>query len=100
MLLNVLSALVTLFKGVASIIKANANNGRNPSCYPFPALMIPFPDKVFINEKTKGCVHERAVIEAAICAFIVPRSLPSCFLFHVLVFQLHHRLIDGIFLVT
>ena len=97
MLLYVLSAFVTLFKDVAFIIKGNANNGRNPSYYPFPALMIPFPDKAFINEKTAGCVYGKAVIEAAIGAFIVPRSLPSFFLFHVLHFQFHHRLIDGIF---
>ena len=97
MLLYVLSAFVTLFKDVAFIIKGNANNGRNPSYYPFPVLMIPFPDKAFINEKATGCVYGKVVIEAAIAAFIVPRSLPSLFLFHVLLFQLHHRLIDRIF---
>ena len=97
MLLYVLSAFVTLFKDVAFIIKGNANNGRNPSYYPFPVLMIPFPDKAFINEKTTGCVYRKVVIEAAIAAFIVPRSLSFCFSFHVLLFQLQHRLIARIF---
>ena len=97
MLLYVLSAFVNLFKDVAFIIKGNAENGRNPSYYPFPVLMIPFPDKAFINEKTTGCVYRKPDIEDAIGAFIVPRSLPSFFLFHVLLFQVHHRLIDRIF---
>ena len=97
MLLYVLSAFVTSFKDVAFIVKGNAKNGRNASYYPFPALMIPFPNKAFINEKTTGCVYGKAVSEAAIDAFIVPRSLPFFFLFHVLLFQLHHRLIDRIF---
>ena len=59
MSLYVLSAFLSLFRNVAFIIKGNANNGRNASYYPFPALMIPFPDKAFINEKPQAVSMEK-----------------------------------------
>ena len=64
------------------IIKDNANNGRNPAFYPFPALMTPFPDMASINEEATGCINEEAISaisEAAIHAIITPRSPHSCF---------------------
>ena len=79
------------------IIKGNFNNGRNPpSC--------PFPDIAFINEEVTGCINEKktkntgAINETAIAIIIVPRNLPSCFLFHVLLIQLQRQSIDQIFI--
>ena len=39
--------------------KDNANNGRIPPSCPFLALMTPFPDIAFINEKATGCTNEK-----------------------------------------
>ena len=39
----------------------NANNGRNPTICPFPALMTPFPDIAFINESVIGAINEAAI---------------------------------------
>ena len=61
----------------------NANNGRKPpSC--------PFPDKAIINKEAAGCINIEtigAINEANICVIIGPRNPPSCFLFHVFMFQ-------------
>ena len=49
-----------------------------------------------INEEATGAINE-----AAIGAIITPKNPPFWFLlFHALMFQLHHQLIDLIFLVT
>ena len=79
------------YPDIVFIIKGNENNGRNmPSC-PFPALMIPFPDKAFINEQVTGFINEDAIgsiNEAPIGAIIAPKDPPPCFVFiHVLLFQ-------------
>ena len=80
MLLNPLPALVTSFPR-ASTIKDEANNGRHsPFC--------PFPDIVFINEETTGCINEEminAINEAVRGVIIAPRNPPSCFLISCLI---------------
>ena len=57
-----------------------------------------------INEEATGAINEAAIgaiNEAAIGAIITPKNPPFWFLlFHALMFQLHHQLIDLIFLVT
>ena len=84
------------------IIKGNANTERiSPSC-PFPALVTRFPDITFINEETTGCITEEAkgaITERAKGAITAPKNPPS-YLFHVLMFQLHHQLIDLNYLMT
>ena len=54
-------ALVTLFPRI-SIIKSNVNNRRYPHFFLFSNLMTPFPDIVFINDETEGCIIEKAVV--------------------------------------
>ena len=62
-----------------------ANNGRNPPSFPFPVM-------AFINEKAKAFINE-----AAAGAIRDSRNPLSCFLFHILLFQLHYKLTDLIF---
>ena len=81
MLLYPFSALVTSFARTF-IIKDNANNGRNPPSYHFPAFVTRFLDIAFINEEAKGCINEEAICainEAAISAIMVTRNPPSSF---------------------
>ena len=56
------------------------------------------------SKEATGCINEEAtgaINEAAIGAIITPKNPPFWFLlFHALMFQLHHQLIDLIFLVT
>ena len=96
MLLYYFPALLTPFPRTF-FIKDNANNGRNPYSCPFPAI-------AFINEEATGCINEEAIgtiNQAAIGPIVAPRKLLSCFfLFHILLFQSHHQLIDLVFLVT
>ena len=97
MLLYPLLALLTPFPRIF-IIKSNANNGRNPPSYLFPVI-------AFINKEPTGCINEEAIDainEVATDVIIAPGNLPACFfsLFHILLFQSHHQLIDLIFLVT
>ena len=88
MLLYSFPALLTPFARTF-FIKGNANDGRNPYSCPFPAI-------AFINEEATGCINQ-----AAIGPIVAPRKLLSCFfLFHILLFQSHHQLIDLVFLVT
>ena len=64
------------------IIKGNANNGRNPPSCPFPTLMTPFPDILFINEQATGFINEEAIgviNETAIGTIIAPTNTPFCF---------------------
>ena len=49
---------------------------------PILALVTPFPKIPFTNEEATGATNE-----AAISANKAPRNPPSCFLFHVLLFQ-------------
>ena len=56
--------------------------------YPVPVFLTPLPEIPFINEEIIGCT-----IEAAKAFNIAPINPPSCFLFHVLLFQQHHQLI-------
>ena len=58
------------------------------SIYSLPALLTPFPEIPFITEEIIGCTNE-----AATGANAAPRNSPSCFVFHVLLFQKHHQLI-------
>ena len=80
MLLNPLPALVTPFPR-ASIIKSKANNGRHsPFC--------PFPNIVFINQETTGCINEEVINtinEAVRGVIIAPRKPPSCFFISCLI---------------
>ena len=81
MFLYPLPALVTSFPRTF-IIKGNVNNGRNPSSCLFPVV-------AFINKEVTSCVNEEAtgaINEAAIDTMIVS------------LLQLHHQLIDLIFL--
>ena len=78
------------------IIKDNANNGQKPPSCPVPVIG-------FTNEEITVCINQEAIgaiNEAAVVLFIAPRNPPSCFLFHNLLFFLHHQLIDLIFIVT
>ena len=72
---------MTAFPKITFNNKRAANNGRNPPC-PFPALLIPFPVIVVINEEVRGCINEEvigAIDEATIDPIIAGRNPPSCF---------------------
>ena len=83
------------------IFKENFDTGRNLPSSSFPALMTPFPVIAFINEGTTGFINEKVIDginKVAKVVIITPRNPPSnFFLFHLLLFYLHHQLIDLIF---
>ena len=54
----------------------------NVYLYLLPALLTPLPIIPFTTEEITGCI-----IEAAKGANKAPRNPPSCFFFHVLLFQ-------------
>ena len=78
MLFYPLPALVTPFPGTF-LIKGNDNNGKNPSSWPFSALMTPFPAIAFTSEEATSCINEevggviRALRNPSSCLYI------SCF---------------------
>ena len=95
--------IVTPFPGKAFIIKGNVNNWRISPSYPFSCAHVSFLDIAFIKEESTGCVNEGAIgaiNEAVQGAIIAPEIYLLVVLFDVLLFQLHHQLIDRIFLVT
>ena len=74
-----LPALVNPFPDIASVIKSNANNGRNLPSYPILALMAPFPDIAFMNKDATGCINQEAIGAINEAAIIAPKNPPSCF---------------------
>ena len=52
------------------------------SIYALPAFLVPLPPIPFTSEEITGCTNE-----AAKGANKSGRNLPSCFLFHVFLFQ-------------
>ena len=65
------------------------------SIYPLSALLIPLPLIPFTTKEITGCTNE-----AAKGTNKAGKNLPSCFSFHVLLFQEYHQLIHLNLLIT